>query len=147
MDPLAFLVLAKKLLDAEKNPAGRRSAVSRAYYAAFNVAAEFFAALGHQVPKDAGGHKKAYYYLNNCNDKLLIAVGGDLDDLRGIRNDADYDMNDKQVEKEDNVRAWVDVADVIIKRLDECKNGPVQRRKDVAEAVEDYKKKTEGKRS
>ena len=141
MDPRAFLKLAKRLLDKERNPEGLRSTVSRAYYAAFNVAAEFLSEIGHDVPSDAKGHKLAYYYLNNCEDESLIQVGGDLDDLRGIRNDADYDMNQKRVEKEVNVQNWVDVADEIIKTLDECKKGPAQRRDDVAEAVKAYRKK------
>ena len=99
------------------------STVSRAYHAAFNVAAEFYQRLV-TMPSDAKGHRLAYYYLNNCEDESLIEVGGDLDDLRGIRNDADYDMNQKRVEKEVNVQNWVDVADEIIKTLDECNKRP-----------------------
>jgi hypothetical protein len=142
MDAHDFLALAKKLVDHEPNPAGRRTAVSRAYYAAFNVAAEFLAAIGHDVPRDAGGHKRAYFYLNNCEDQSLVEAGGDLDDLRGVRNDADYDMDDKRVEKEDNVRANVEVAEEIIRRLDECKSGTGDRRKKVAEAIKEYRKKS-----
>jgi uncharacterized protein (UPF0332 family) len=143
MDPRAFLDLAKRLLEKETNPEGLRSTVGRAYYAAFNVAAEFLAGIGASIPKDASGHKKAQFYLNNSQDETLQQVAGDLDDLRGVRNDADYRLDKKHVEKEANVRNWVDVADEIIKCLDECKSGPVQRRNDVAEAVKDYKKKSE----
>ena len=52
MDPRAFLGLAKRLLDNEKNPEGLRSTVSRAYYAAFNVAAEFLDGIGVQSHLD-----------------------------------------------------------------------------------------------
>lgn len=141
MDPRAFLNLARRLLEKECNPEGLRSSVSRAYYAAFNVAAEFLSALGHDVPRDAKGHKQAYFYLNNCNDEALIQVGRHLNDLRSLRNHADYDLETSHVEKEDNVRNWVDVADDIIRTLDECNSGPAQRRDDIAVAVKAYRKK------
>ena len=92
MNPRAFLGLAKRLLDKEKNPEGLPSAVGRAYYAAFNVAAEFLSGIGCQVPDGPQGHAKAYHYLNNCKDQSLIEAGRQLDDLRGERNDADYLM-------------------------------------------------------
>ena len=46
MRPHDFWRLADRLLAKEKNPEGFRSAVSRAYYAAFLTAEEFLAAMG-----------------------------------------------------------------------------------------------------
>jgi uncharacterized protein (UPF0332 family) len=143
MDPRAFLGLAKRLLENEKNPEGFRSTVGRAYYAAFNVAAEFLSGIGCQVPDGPQGHAKASHYLNNCEDPSLIEAGRRLDDLRGERNNADYKMHKKHVEKEDVVRNWVDVADEVIKCLDDCKNGPAERRGRVALVVKGYKKASE----
>jgi hypothetical protein len=84
MDPRAFLSLAKRLLDREKNPEGRRTTVSRAYYAAFNVAAEFLEGIGCGVPAGPQGHELAYNYLNNSGDALL--TGRHLHDLNCIKN-------------------------------------------------------------
>jgi uncharacterized protein (UPF0332 family) len=147
MDPRAFLSLAKRLLDSERNPEGLRTTVGRAYYAAFNVAAEFFSGTGCEIPDGPQGHARAYHYLNNCNGQSLIEAGRHLDDLRGERNAADYKLHKKHVEKEANVRNLVDVADEVIRSLDSCKDGPAERRKGVAEAVIAYKKATEGKTS
>ncbi len=135
----AFLSLANRLFLAEKNPEGRRSTISRAYYAAFNVAAEFLKGIGCAVPEGPQGHELAYNYLNNCGDALLIEAGRDLHDLRGERNNADYKLNKTHVEKEDVVGNWVDVAGEVIKRLDDC-NGSTKRRKGVATTVGPYKK-------
>ena len=145
MDPRAFLSLAKRLLDKEKNPEGLRSTVSRAYYAAFNVAAEFFDGIGCKVPNGPQDHELAYNYLNNCGDELLIQTGSHLHNLRGERNTADYKLHNKHVEKEDVVRNWVDVSEELIKSLDDCKNGPAERRRAVAKAVKAYKKAREEK--
>jgi uncharacterized protein (UPF0332 family) len=142
MDPRAFLALAKKLLENEKNQAGLRSTVGRAYYAAFNVAVEFLSGIGCNVPKDANGHKKAYFCLNNCNDQSLVEAGGDLDNLRGFRNVADYDMGEKNVEKEDNVANWLELAEEVINTLDECKNGSAKRLSDVSAAIKNYRSAT-----
>src|SRR5437899_3544637 len=139
MNPRAFLNLAKRLLANEKNPEGLRSTVSRAYYAAFNVAAEFLEGISCGVPKGPQGHELAYHYLNNCGNTLLIEAGRHLHDLRGVRNDADYHLNKPHVENENVVRNWVDMAGEIIKRLDDC-IGSAQRKKDVRLAVQKYKK-------
>jgi hypothetical protein len=139
MDPRAFLALANRLT-SETNPEGRRTVIGRAYYAAFNVAAEFLSGIGHKVRADGKGHTQAYYWLNNCKDQLLEQAGGDLHNLLGVRNDADYNLKELSVEKEAVALNWMDVAREIIKTLDECKNGPSKRRQDIAAAVAKYKK-------
>jgi hypothetical protein len=75
MNARAFLHLANRLLASEKNPEGLRSTVSRAYYAAYNVAVEFLDGIGCGVPKGPQGHDLAYHYFNNCGDTLLIEAG------------------------------------------------------------------------
>ncbi len=137
MQARAFLQLAERLFVSEKNPEGMRSTISRAYYAAFNVAAEFLKGIGCEVPANPQGHELAYNYLYNCADKPLIEAGQNLHDLRGQRNDADYKLNKPQVEKEQVVRNWLDVATDIIKRLDDCKSS-AKRRADVTKAVQKY---------
>src|SRR6266851_2541669 len=108
MNPRAFLELAKNLLANEKNPQGFRSTISRAYYAAFNVAAEFLNGIECKVQEDANGHKQAYYRLNNSADSDLAEIANNLNDLRAERNVADYKLGKPQVEQENVVRNWVD---------------------------------------
>jgi hypothetical protein len=140
MNPLAFLELAKRLIAKERNPAGLRSSLSRAYYAAFNVAAQFFRAIGHEVPNDGTGHERACEYLNNCRDNQLVVLAERLGSLRQQRNGADYRMGDPNVEKEATVRLWVGVATEIIQKLEDC-NGSTARRSNVKSAVQDWRSK------
>jgi len=138
MDPRAFLHLAKRLIGDENNPEGLRSTVSRAYYAAFHVATEFLKEIGCGVPSGPQGHELTYHYLNNCGDAQLVAVAGDLHDLRGDRNDADYKLSNTRIENEGLVQNLIEVADEIITVLDGCSG---QRKLAVTSAVRAYKQK------
>ena len=55
MDPREFSKIASALL-AMKVPAANRSAISRAYYAAFNVGVEKLRDLGFNVRRGAAAH-------------------------------------------------------------------------------------------
>jgi hypothetical protein len=141
MDPRAFLALANRLFATEINPEGRRSTISRAYYAAFHVAAEFLDGIGHQIPDGPQGHALAYQYLYNCGDDPLKEAAGYLDDLRGQRNTADYKLNNPRIENNGIVRNCIDLAGEIIKSLDNCK-GSAKRKQNVTNAVREYKRLT-----
>jgi uncharacterized protein (UPF0332 family) len=140
MDPRAFLALAKRLQGTEKNPEGRRSTVSRAYYAAFIVTSEFFKLIGCKVPDGPQSHELVYNFLNNCGDDVLVKAGTKLNDLRGERINADYKLHKKHIENEIIVQSWVSTADEVIKTLDDCKNGDSQRQGVIAAAVRSYAK-------
>lgn len=86
-----FLPLARKLA-ADPSEAAWRSALSRAYYAAFHVARELLESMGFAVPKADAAHKHMAWRLGNCGDAQVEDVGQKLDILRGERNSADYDM-------------------------------------------------------
>jgi hypothetical protein len=79
-----------------------------------------------------------YHYLNNCGDAQLVAVAGDLHDLRGDRNDADYKLSNTRIENEGLVQNLIEVADEIITVLDGCSG---QRKLAVTSAVRAYKQK------
>jgi uncharacterized protein (UPF0332 family) len=87
-----FLTLADRLVTGATE-AEWRSAVSRAYYAAFHVARELLTGLGFTVPRQDRAHRHLIYRLTNCGDPGVSQAGRDLDALRGDRNDADYDFN------------------------------------------------------
>jgi uncharacterized protein (UPF0332 family) len=121
MNPRDFRELASQLARAEKtSPAELRTAVSRAYYAAFNVATSLLKKLGVKIPVGWEGHRLLAVALRYCDDKELIAISHDLDELRGVRWAADYDMEDIKVEDQRIVRKWCARTKQMIKKLDEC---------------------------
>lgn len=98
MEPVEFLKLARDLCKQSNNEAALRSAISRGYYALFNLAKQFIEKHVHKLPKGAESHKKVYLYLNHCNLVKVQDIAGDLNDLRDDRNDADYDLSTDKFE-------------------------------------------------
>jgi uncharacterized protein (UPF0332 family) len=87
-----FLNVAQNLL-SEPTEAAWRSAVSRAYYAAFHVARELLEALGFACPKAERAHAYLWRRLSNCGEPQVQNAGRELNDLRGDRNQADYEVH------------------------------------------------------
>ena len=77
-----FLVVARRLATGS-DEAGWRSAVSRAYYAAFHVGCELLAGRRFQVPRADRAHNFVYVRFNNCGDPALVKAASVLFDLRG----------------------------------------------------------------
>jgi uncharacterized protein (UPF0332 family) len=92
MNPRDFLSVANALA-AGTTEAEWRSAVSRAYYAAFHAARQLFRDLGFRVPRGDQAHAYLWMRLSNCGNGQLIATGQNLRDLRSERNQADYDID------------------------------------------------------
>jgi uncharacterized protein (UPF0332 family) len=86
-----FLAVATALA-AGKTEAEWRSAISRAYYAAFHVAREFLTTLRFRVPAGEQAHAYIWLRLSNTGDPKNDVLGRLLRDLRGRRNTADYDL-------------------------------------------------------
>jgi uncharacterized protein (UPF0332 family) len=86
-----FLAVASALA-AASTEAEWRSAISRAYYAAFHTAREFLARLRFRVPAGEQAHAYLWLRLSNTGDPTADAIGRLLRDLRGRRNNADYDL-------------------------------------------------------
>lgn len=81
-----------RYLAARGTEADCRSAVSRAYYAAFHAARDLLTALRFQVPRADRAHNYLYVRLNNCGDAGVIHTAFLLNKLRGLRNQGDYDV-------------------------------------------------------
>jgi uncharacterized protein (UPF0332 family) len=92
MNSRDFLTLAQTLL-ADRFEAAWRSAVSRAYYAAFHVARELLEDLRFTVPRGEQAHGYLWLRLSNCGDRQLEKTGASLNTLRQDRNGADYDLH------------------------------------------------------
>jgi uncharacterized protein (UPF0332 family) len=87
-----FLTVADDLA-AGTTEAAWRSAISRAYYAAFHVAREFLIRLGFRVATGDRAHAYLWLRLSNTKDPVADACGQLLQDLRSRRNTADYDLS------------------------------------------------------
>jgi len=91
-----LLTLAEALKSDPNSPGPReaslRSAISRAYYAAFCVARNFGRDRGEFTPTGTGtdhGLVRNHFLLSS--DRTRRKIGADLDRLRDSRNKADYD--------------------------------------------------------
>ncbi|MGP0064768.1 MAG: HEPN domain-containing protein [Isosphaeraceae bacterium] len=122
-------------------PAAYRSAISRAYYAAFNVATNVLDAIGHSPGKGDSQHKKVVIYLQQSGDVALESVGRYIDMMRLRRNQADYEMANTTVETMSTARDMAETARKIIEDLDGFAADPVRERL-AADAIAEYKVKT-----
>jgi uncharacterized protein (UPF0332 family) len=93
-----FFVLAGQL-NGMQDEAAWRSAVSRAYYAAFHASREFFVSLRFVVARSDKAHAYLWLRLQNCKDLPLERAGSELNDLRNERNKADYDFQQPLAQK------------------------------------------------
>ncbi len=87
-----FLGLAKNYVSGPTET-DWRSAISRAYYAAFHVARALMGDLGFTTPRADLAHAFLWRRLSNCGYVPLALAGSRLNQLRGERNRADYDLN------------------------------------------------------
>ena len=120
-----FLPLAARLA-AENSEADWRSAVSRAYYAAFHVARRLFADLKFAVPRADRAHQYLVFRLSNSGEAAVEQVGRDLETLRRLRNRADYD--EAPALPQPQAAAAVQVAEGIIRALDAARQEPTRTR-------------------
>jgi uncharacterized protein (UPF0332 family) len=85
------LPLAARLAAATSEPECR-TAISRAYYAAFHVARQLLEELGFRVPRADRAHAYLTMRLNNRGHAQVQYAASDLHSLRSLRNQADYDL-------------------------------------------------------
>lgn len=116
MNPRDVLEVADDLAEGNRE-AEWRSAISRAYYAAFLVARELFERVGFVVPQDAGGHAYVWLRLSNCGRQEVVTAAQTLSDLRRERGYADYDL--RREIRHRVTRELVSDASDVIRVLDE----------------------------
>ena len=130
-----FLSLARRLV-LESTEAAWRSAVSRAYYAAFHVARELLEDFHFRVPRPEQAHKSLAYRLSNCGDPQIQQAGSDLDVLRDLRNQADYAL--RRPVRQGVVAARMHLAERIIQAFDTAAQEPTRTR--ITDAVKIYER-------
>ena len=126
MKPHDFLDLAEALALGD-GEAEWRSAASRAYYAAFHVARLLLENAGFTVPVAEQAHAYLWLRLSNCGHPDVQMAGEDLKKMRGVRNEADYDLQ-RRFSRE-RASAQVSLASAVIQLLDSVTTLPaVQQR-------------------
>ena len=132
MNPRDFLKVATKLSKGGTT-AEYRTAISRAYYAAYNVGVELLEGMGCAISKSAAGHEQLSSNFNNSEDLELSKISTQLNDLRSKRNIADYRLERTEIENQKNSQAIVMQAEKMIKFLDRSITGP--RRDKIAKSI------------
>ncbi|HEX5272273.1 MAG TPA: HEPN domain-containing protein [Gemmataceae bacterium] len=120
-----FLPLATRLAGGTTE-ADWRTAVSRAYYAAFHVARRLLADLNFSVPRADRAHQYLVFRLSNCGEPAVEQAGRDLETLRRLRNRADYD--EMPALPRTQATAAVQVAEGIVRALDVGRQEPARTR-------------------
>jgi uncharacterized protein (UPF0332 family) len=135
MNERDFLQVAA-LLVAENTEAAWRSAVSRAYYAAFHVARLLLIDFGFTVPRDEKAHTFLYRRLNNCGDPPVLVAAQQLGNLRDQRNKCDYDL--RLFIPQQLATQQLQAAKNIIQTLDDARLEP--RRTQITDAMKIYER-------
>jgi len=107
MEGKAFLEIAQQLVQKRTEPA-LRSAISRAYYAAYNCCIQLLGELGFRFGQHAPAHEKVYQYLRNAGIIEIQDAADILNRLRRRRNSADYDMT--SIEFQNHIVCQLDLA-------------------------------------
>ena len=119
MDPRDFYQIALGLSTSQK-PGERRTAIGRAYYAAYNVAANFLRSLKVIIEKKPESHKKVQEFLSNSGDKEITKIAHKLETMRTMRNHADYDLDNLAPENIKSVEINMALAQNFIETIDKC---------------------------
>src|SRR5438270_12092799 len=120
-----FLLLAARLA-AGTSEAEWRTAISRAYYAAFHVARRLLTDLNFVVPRADRAHQYLVFRLSNSGESAVEQVGRDLETLRRLRNRADYD--EAPAFSQPQAAAAVRIAEGVVQGLDAARQQPARTR-------------------
>ena len=115
-----FITLANTLLDGGTE-AEHRTAVSRAYYAAFHTAKAFVTSLQFHISEGPQGHGELVRNLRECGVHSITPVGSQLGSLKTERNDVDYHLQKAKFcgpRSRDNSTKSVRTAEKIIEKID-----------------------------
>jgi uncharacterized protein (UPF0332 family) len=136
MNARGFLDVADQL-STDATEGHWRSAVSRAYYAAFHTARTVLEQCRFAVPRAEGAHQHLILRLQNSGHPDIEDAGRKLEEPRRARNHADYDLGRPQDQAIALLRVQV-AADLIALFEDALTNAPLLTR--VTQAMRDYER-------
>lgn len=139
MDPRHFQYLAERLSEHGTYPAEFRSAVSRAYYAAFHLGLNNLNKMGFPIVQNREAHEEVYRHLNNSRDAELVRAASMMNDLRTKRNHADYELDRPDVEAQKNAKMIVQQAAKVIETIERRCNG--ENRSQIIDAMQDWRRR------
>jgi len=137
MEPRQFLYLAERLAEHGAYPVEFRSAISRAYYAAFHFGLILLREMGFSIVRNASAHEEVYEHLNNGGDDELAKAASKINDLRTRRIHADYELNRADVEEKKNARMLVHQAARLIETIE--KRCHSENRRKIIVAIQEWK--------
>ena len=107
MDPEEFQRFALATVKGGR-PVDCRVAISRAYYAIFNVAADLLRNAGCTIGFGPDAHGKVPQHLPSVTaDPAVRMEGSWIGEMKGVRNKADYRMTDTLIEYAPTAELWV----------------------------------------
>ncbi|MGA2403520.1 MAG: hypothetical protein ABSG91_17740 [Syntrophobacteraceae bacterium] len=106
-------------LVVQPKPAEIRTAISRAYYAIFNMTAQFLVNLGFTLPR-TNVHVAVQHRLQNCADMEMKKVGSQLTELHNKRIQADYRLNEKSIENQKTALTVISQVDRMMQLVENC---------------------------
>jgi len=133
-----FLEVAKNLARSQFE-ASLRSAISRAYYALLNEAIQFLIELGFSVEHGPGAHGQVYRRLFNCGVSQMDEFSRILDELRTLRNQADYNMKSTDFQNQATSALRVATAAMAIELFNESNKEPL--RSQIRTGIREYERK------
>jgi uncharacterized protein (UPF0332 family) len=107
-----------------KAEARYRSVISRAYYGAFHLVAQFLAEHNRPVRENHTGHQAAYVALFETGITEAVQAARILSDLRSQRNTADYRLSAKGFDDQAHAMQQVESAEAVRALLDRCRQNP-----------------------
>ena len=137
MQPRQFQYLAERLAEHGAYPAEFRSAISRAYYAAFHFGLNLLRAMGFAIVQNQHAHTEVYRHLNNSGDGELLRAASKMNDLRTKRNHADYELDRSDVEQKKNARMLVQQAARLIETIERRCNS--ESRSQIISAIQEWR--------
>jgi uncharacterized protein (UPF0332 family) len=137
VDPRHFQYLAERLSERGTHPAEFRSAISRAYYAAFHLGLNNLKEMGFPIVQNQQAHGEVYRHLNNSRDRELVIAASMMNDLRTKRNHADYELDRLDVEEKKNAKMLVRQAARLIEAIERRCNS--ESRSQIIDAIQDWR--------
>lgn len=123
MEPYDFLQLAVRLSN-DSNPAEIRTSISRAYYANHHMGRYVLKELTLEIKKSRNIHNEVISYFSNCGVPAIVEVGSKIANFKGWRHRADYELDDKNIERPTQAQNTVIVSKQVFQELSNCLEEP-----------------------